>query len=135
MLPAIGSQLRDLRTAKRLSLRQLARAVHSSPAHLCMIENGQVRPSLDLLTRLAHAFGLSLEALLAYLSEDEGTRASLEALAARIGDRSPRLLDPAWRALLLYARRTAGSEVSEGGWLRLHAALEEVMEVERVAGD
>ncbi|MBB6099869.1 transcriptional regulator with XRE-family HTH domain [Deinobacterium chartae] len=109
------------------TLRQLAARVGASPAHLCLVENDHARPSLDLLSRLAPEFGLSVDALVEHLFEDRTARRSLEALAERLGERCPRLQDRSWRALLLRAQQEAGTALTEAAWLRLHAALEEAL--------
>ncbi|MBB6098079.1 transcriptional regulator with XRE-family HTH domain [Deinobacterium chartae] len=134
-LPVFGARVREWRAAHKWSLRQLAQKVQSSPAHLCMIENDQVRPSLDLLSRLAAAFGLSLEALLVFLSEDARIRESLDACARTFGDRYARLRDPSWQALLLHTRRLTAVEPSEQGWLRLHQTFEKVLSQPALASD
>ena len=55
---AIGARLRDLRAARELSLRQLARLIGASPSLLSQIENGKVTPSVDTLYLLSTAFGV-----------------------------------------------------------------------------
>ena len=51
----IGRRLRDLRGARGMSLRQLAREIGASPSLLSQIENGKVTPSVDTLYLLAGA--------------------------------------------------------------------------------
>ena len=51
----IGRRLRELRGARGLSLRQLARLIGASPSLLSQIENGKVTPSVDTLYELARA--------------------------------------------------------------------------------
>jgi transcriptional regulator with XRE-family HTH domain len=51
----IGRRLRDLRAARALSLRQLAKLISASPSLLSQIENGKVTPSVDTLYLLAGA--------------------------------------------------------------------------------
>jgi transcriptional regulator with XRE-family HTH domain len=54
----IGGRLRDLRGARELSLRQLARLIGASPSLLSQIENGKVTPSVDTLYLLSGALGV-----------------------------------------------------------------------------
>lgn len=60
----IGSRLRALRLAKRLSLRTLAKQTGFSASFLSQVELEQVSPSLGSLDRIAGALGVSLPALL-----------------------------------------------------------------------
>jgi transcriptional regulator with XRE-family HTH domain len=52
----IGHRLRELRTARGLSLRELATQVEVSPGLLSQIENGVTDPSLTTLRKLAAVF-------------------------------------------------------------------------------
>ncbi len=54
----IGARLRDLRAARELSLRQLARLIEVSPSLLSQIENGKVTPSVDTLYLLSGALAV-----------------------------------------------------------------------------
>lgn len=54
----IGTRLRDLRAARELSLRHLARLIGASPSLLSQVENGKVMPSVDTLYLLAGALGV-----------------------------------------------------------------------------
>ena len=58
----IGSRLRDLRGARELSLRALARLIGASPSLLSQIENGKVTPSVDTLYLLSGALGVPVAA-------------------------------------------------------------------------
>lgn len=49
----LGARLRELRSRRSLSLRQLARQTEVSPSLLSQIENGKVMPSVDTLSLLA----------------------------------------------------------------------------------
>jgi transcriptional regulator with XRE-family HTH domain len=59
---AIGARLRDLRSARELSLRQLAKRIGASPSLLSQIENGKVTPSVDTLSLLARALAVPVAA-------------------------------------------------------------------------
>jgi len=54
----IGRRLRELRAARGLSLRQLAKEISASPSLLSQVENGKVTPSVDTLYVLARALGV-----------------------------------------------------------------------------
>ncbi|HJP71002.1 MAG TPA: helix-turn-helix domain-containing protein [Candidatus Limnocylindria bacterium] len=54
----IGHRLRELRSARELSLRQLAKLIGASPSLLSQVENGKVTPSVDTLYELARALGV-----------------------------------------------------------------------------
>lgn len=58
----IGIRLRDLRAARELSLRQLAKVIGASPSLLSQIENGKVMPSVDTLYLLSGALGVPVAA-------------------------------------------------------------------------
>ncbi|WP_345800088.1 helix-turn-helix domain-containing protein [Microbacterium sp. AZCO] len=72
----IGRRIRQLRTARGMTLEELAAAVHRAPSQLSMIENGRREPKLTLLRGIARALGSTLDALLE--SEPLDERATLE---------------------------------------------------------
>ena len=60
----LGHRLTELRLAKKQSLQDVATAVTVSKAHIWEIEKGIANnPSMDLVTRLADHFGVSLATL------------------------------------------------------------------------
>lgn len=78
-MQGLGDKLRQLRDDADLSLRELARKVDVTAAHLSDIELGRRHPSEDLMERLARVFGLAVEELRAYDSRppiDEIKRAA-----------------------------------------------------------
>jgi transcriptional regulator with XRE-family HTH domain len=61
---SLGATLRKLRLRKRQSLQQVADAVDASKAHIWELETGKSRnPSIDLLTRLANHYRVSLASI------------------------------------------------------------------------
>ncbi|MFI8593319.1 helix-turn-helix domain-containing protein [Microbacterium sp. NPDC078428] len=72
----IGRRIRQLRTARGMTLESLAGAVERAPSQLSMIETGKREPKLTLLRAIAKALGVSIDALLEAEPLDE--RASLE---------------------------------------------------------
>jgi len=60
-----AARLKQLRLEKGQSLQDVADAVQASKAHIWEIENGKSRnPSIELLSRLAGHFGVSVSALI-----------------------------------------------------------------------
>lgn len=72
----IGRRIRQLRTARGMTLDELASAVDRVPSQLSMIENGRREPKLTLLRSIARALDSTLDALLE--SEPLDERASME---------------------------------------------------------
>ena len=61
---ALGAKLKELRMRKGQSLQQVADAVGASKAHIWELEKGTSRnPSIELLTKLADHFDVSLASL------------------------------------------------------------------------
>jgi transcriptional regulator with XRE-family HTH domain len=58
------SVLRTARLRRSLPLTEVAVAVSASPSFLSQVERGRRRGSLDLLSRLAKLYGLSLDLVL-----------------------------------------------------------------------
>lgn len=63
LLAAVGPRMRVLREARRLTLGALAERTGISTSTLSRLENGQRRPSLDLLLPLAREFQVPLDDL------------------------------------------------------------------------
>lgn len=62
---SLGAKLRELRVKKALSLQDLADAVGASKAHIWDLErNRSKNPSIDLLTKLSKALGVSVSDLI-----------------------------------------------------------------------
>ncbi|WP_100811903.1 MULTISPECIES: XRE family transcriptional regulator [unclassified Microbacterium] len=72
----IGRRIRQLRTARGMTLEELAAAVDRVPSQLSMIETGKREAKLSLLRSIARALGTSLDALLE--SEPLDERSTLE---------------------------------------------------------
>ncbi|WP_309129704.1 helix-turn-helix domain-containing protein [Microbacterium sp.] len=67
----VGRRIRQLRTARGMTLEDLASAVDRAPSQLSMIENGRREPKLSLLQTIARALGTTIDALLAGEPLDE----------------------------------------------------------------
>lgn len=59
----MGERIRELRDAKDVSLREFARQIEVTPAHLSDIELGRRFPSDQLLKRIAVRLGVRVEEL------------------------------------------------------------------------
>jgi len=87
----VGQRIRDLRKAKRIRQKTLARIVGLSPGALTNFEKGRRRISLDWLGRIAAA----LDTPVAYFL-DEHNRGKAKIVA---GDPREKRLIEAWRSL------------------------------------
>jgi len=62
---SLASKLKELRLKKKRSLQQVADAVGASKAHIWDMETGKSKnPSIDLLTKLAKCFDVSIAELI-----------------------------------------------------------------------
>ena len=89
-LTSVGERIRDVRKAKRIRQKVLARMVGISPGALTNFEKGRRRISLDWLHRIAEA----LDTPVAYFLPDEAEKSR-----ATPGDPRERRLLNAWRQL------------------------------------
>ncbi len=62
-MTTLGQRIRELRDAKDVSLREFAKQIEVTPAHLSDIELGRRFPSDQLLTRIAARLGVRVEEL------------------------------------------------------------------------
>ena len=60
----IGRRIRQLRTARGMTLDDLAAAVDRAPSQMSMIETGKREPKLTQLQAIARALGVTIDALL-----------------------------------------------------------------------
>ena len=60
----IGEKLRALRTQHSLTSRQLGESLGVSNAYIIQIENGQRRPSIDVVAAMSRYFGVSSDVLI-----------------------------------------------------------------------
>lgn len=73
----ISKRLKNIRTAKEISVYKLAQLSGVSETHIRDLERGDRNPSLDTISKLASAMGLSLPELfnetdkVSYLSDKE----------------------------------------------------------------
>jgi len=62
---AVGQTLREVRTAQRRTLRDVARAARVSLGYLSEVERGQKEASSELLNAICSALGLTLSHVMA----------------------------------------------------------------------
>jgi predicted transcriptional regulator/DNA-binding XRE family transcriptional regulator len=82
----LGRRIRDLRTARRMTLDSLAAAIERAPSQVSMIENGKREPRLSMLRTIAAALGTSVDDLLQ--ATPPSPRAALE-IAVERAQRGP----------------------------------------------
>ncbi|MGX1695643.1 helix-turn-helix domain-containing protein [Microbacterium keratanolyticum] len=73
----IGRRIRQLRTARGMTLEELASTVDRAPSQLSMIETGKREPKLTLLQAIARALGVTVDALLEGEPLDERSTAEI----------------------------------------------------------
>ncbi|BDZ65160.1 helix-turn-helix transcriptional regulator [Agromyces mangrovi Wang et al. 2018] len=82
----LGRRIREARTARGMTLEQLAQAVDRAPSQVSMIENGRREPKLSMLRTIALALGTTVDELLR--AEPPSPRDALE-IAVERAQRGP----------------------------------------------
>ncbi|WP_224391835.1 helix-turn-helix domain-containing protein [Pseudonocardia sp. ICBG1293] len=80
---AIGSGLREVRTARRRTLRDISRAARVSLGYLSEVERGRKEPSSELLAAICEALGVSVPDLLTAVAAEMTTATSAAAAHRR----------------------------------------------------
>ncbi|WIX91336.1 XRE family transcriptional regulator [Amycolatopsis sp. DG1A-15b] len=70
-LDQVGVRLKRIRTQRRMTLTGVAKATGISKSTLSRLENGQRRPTLELLLALSHAYRVPLDELVAAPEEGD----------------------------------------------------------------
>src|SRR5688572_13244279 len=87
---SLAAKLKDLRIKKGKSLQQLADDVKSSKAHIWDLETGRSKnPSMELLTNLAKALGVSIADLVGENPQAEGEDPQVVAMYRELKDLTP----------------------------------------------
>lgn len=60
-LVSLGSEVRQVRRARKMTLKDLARESGVSVSHLSAVERGTANPSIDIVHRMAEALGVSAD--------------------------------------------------------------------------
>lgn len=61
--PSFSERIKELRSSKGLTMEKLGKDIGSTRATICNFENGQRKPSLDMLIKLADYFDVSIDYL------------------------------------------------------------------------
>ena len=72
----LGMRIRYLRNLRKWSQEDLALEANVNRNYICDLENGRRNPSLEILERIADAFGISLSELFLGVETIEGFRYS-----------------------------------------------------------
>ncbi|HEX8220757.1 MAG TPA: helix-turn-helix domain-containing protein [Chloroflexia bacterium] len=59
----IGERVRSIRKQNQWSMHQLAERIGSTHSYISQLERGQIRPGIDLVTKLADALDVSIDYL------------------------------------------------------------------------
>ncbi|WP_220452357.1 helix-turn-helix domain-containing protein [Calidithermus roseus] len=104
----LGERLRSFRQNRFPSLRKAAEAAGVSVAYLSKLESDEAgNPTLEVLNRLASAYGVTLEELTGGGPGPAPAQAlppSLEEFVREYRERYPELGDPDWQRMLLGIR-------------------------------
>ena len=74
MTEGLGAKLREVRTAKGMSLRSLAQALGVSASLISQVEIGKTQPSVSTLFAMANHLGVSLDELVGNVPTAGGSR-------------------------------------------------------------
>jgi transcriptional regulator with XRE-family HTH domain len=92
-----AEKLRQVRRTHGMTQRDLARAAHLTESYVSRLENGTIAPGIDLIARLARAFGVTVGEFLSFgNSSDTTSRAVAADQAKRSLDAILRSLDPSF---------------------------------------
>ena len=83
MREALGEALRELRTAEKLTLREVSAQARVSLGYLSEIERGQKEASSELLNAICGALGVPLSSLLRLVSDHIDARSVVTQLPLR----------------------------------------------------
>ena len=86
----LASKIKELRLKKNKSLQQVADSVGASKAHIWDLETGKSKnPSIDLLTKLAKCFGVSVAELIGENPAAKDVDPQVVAMYRELKDLSP----------------------------------------------
>jgi transcriptional regulator with XRE-family HTH domain len=100
----LGTRIAKLRRQKRQSLQDVADAAEVSKAHIWEIEKGTAtNPSMNLVTRLADHFGVTIAFLVGEDIESEDASRDIQRMfrqASMLDDKERAILDDMMKSLL-----------------------------------
>ncbi|MDH3463178.1 MAG: XRE family transcriptional regulator [Acidimicrobiia bacterium] len=103
---AIGSQIRNLRSEKRLTLKDLGERTGVSPSMLSLVERGKTSPSIGTLVAISSALGVHMSDLVADQSRGP------EKLVSRKYDQDSFVAAPGVQRRVLRVDRVRGVEIA-----------------------
>ena len=71
----VGEQIRRYRKAGKMTLQELADAIHKSRATICKYENGEISVDIETLYEISQVLQVSISQLTTYLPETAGETA------------------------------------------------------------
>lgn len=88
---SLAAKLKDLRIRKNKSLQEVARIVGASKAHIWDLETGRAKnPSIELLTKLAKCFDVSVAELIGENPTGVDEQPKLVAMYRELKELSPK---------------------------------------------
>lgn len=87
---SLALKIKDLRMKAKMSLQQVADEVGASKAHIWELETGKSKnPSIDLLTKLARAFKISISDLIGENPSEDDAPSEIIAMYRDLKELSP----------------------------------------------
>lgn len=127
----LSDRLRELRTTRELTLKELAERTNLSVSFLSDIERGRTTPTLNTLESLAQGFGISVLDLLSGVDfAGQLTDASLpEGLAQLANDPEYKdELNAEWIETLSKIQMRGKRPVTKREWLKLYLSLRDILD-------
>lgn len=107
----LASKLKALRLKKNKSLQQVADAVGASKNHIWDLETGKSRnPSIELLTKLAKCFGVSVAELVGENPTGKGEDPQVVAMYRELKELNPKDREAIQRMMDHLKSRTSGGD-------------------------
>ena len=94
----LGGRLREIRTARGMSVRELARRAGCSPSLVSQVERGVTTPSAGVVYSLANELGISLDFLFGTDDVEPGVLPRLPGISSAPGTAPPQGVRPWGRA-------------------------------------
>ena len=126
----LGTKLRTLRKERGWSLSHVAKDAEISVAYLSKLELGQSNPTIDILTKLAATFGMSIDELTQNTHEKQllqSMPASLNEFLRHYSKDFPELADPDWTTTLANIRFRGRTPNQREDWLTLFLDLKRAL--------
>lgn len=130
----LGAQLREARTKKKISLRELARRVGISASFMSQVELGRAVPSIGTLYTIVSELGLSLDSLMSGEHSSTVSQGRNPAVNGAGAMPASAFISPAGASLPGIQRAGDRPEINMGGvrWERLTERADPLVEFLRV---